>query len=363
MNQSHFLGTRQSVAVAFALCSLIQVPAIAQVPTDGQFPAAQPQVGQFSTEQSIVVPPNYILGPGDQIQIDVFGYEEFTGAKVVLPDGTVSLPVIGTVEAADRTPGVLAQELTTRLNAYLVDPVVTVSLNTLRPVLVNVAGEVQRPGPIQLRSLTTTTVSSSGGTTRASLEGVPTVSSALMEAGGVTRDADIRQVVLRRYSPNGNSPTITINLWDALLSESSSRDLVLQDGDSIFVPKLTADSGIDRRLIARSSLAPATVRVRVVGEVTRPGEVQVPPNSSLSSAVAIAGGPTEDAKLSEVAYVRINEAGAVVRENVDLRNLTDNYQIQDGDVIIVPETNSSSGLRLAGRLLGPLNFLRSLFGF
>lgn len=301
--------------------------------------------------------PSYILGPGDQLDITVFNYEEFTGSKVVLPDGTITLPMIGRVEAVGLTTEQLAQELTTQLNVFLVDPVVTVGLSVLRPVLVTVAGEVQRPGPIQLRSLTTTNLTIGGNT----IEGTPTVSVALIEAGGITQQADIRQIALRRYSPDGNSQPIIINFWDAIGSDNATQDFILQDGDSIYVPRLDPNTTLDRRLIARASFAPDTVRVRVVGEVNNPGEVQVPPDSSLSSAVAIAGGPTEDARLSRVAFVRMNESGQIERQLLDLRNLTDTYQVQDGDVIIVPKSNTSSILDAAERLLNPLNLVFGLF--
>jgi polysaccharide biosynthesis/export protein len=297
------------------LCLALPLPGLAQL--------AQTEALTLPFETTPSSISGYRLGPGDQIEIAVFGYEEYTGAKTILSDGTITLPLLGVVPAADRTPEQLAQDLTARLQVYLVDPVVTVSLNTLRPVVVNVAGEVQRPGPVKLRAVTAT---AGGGNTV--LEGAPTVSSALMQAGGITQNADIRQVVVRRSLPNGESSTSALNLWEGLLSENAPEDLVLQDGDAIFVPRLTGDATIDRRLIARSSLSPGTVRVRVVGEVKSPGEIQVPPDSSLSSAVAIAGGPTEDARLSRVAFVRMSETGQIQRETINLENLTDGYQVR-----------------------------------
>jgi polysaccharide biosynthesis/export protein len=168
-------------------------------------------------------------------------------------------------------------------------------------------------------------------------------------------------VVVMRSLPNGETARIKVNLWDALWSETLPEDTLLRDGDLVFVPRLEAGEIADSRLLARSSLAPETVRVRVVGEVTRPGEVPVPPNSSLSSAVAIAGGPTDDARLSEVAFIRMNDAGEIEQELVDLSSLVDTYQVQDGDVVVVPKTTSGSALDFAQRLLGPLGFLFGLF--
>lgn len=296
---------------------------------------------------SSFVDPGYVLGAGDQVQITVFDYGEYTGAKVILPDGTITLPLVGSLNAAGLTTEQLAQALTTRLQALLVNPVVTVELTTLRPVTVTVAGEVRRPGPTELQEL------EGGG-------GVPTLSKALMAAGGITQDADIQQVTINREVANGESETITVNLWEAITSNDAASDVILQEGDSIYVPRLTADAQIDRRLIARSSFAPETVRVRVVGEVKSPGEIEVSPDSTISSAVAIAGGPTEDARMGRVAFIRLDETGQVQTETIDLRNLTDTYQVQEGDVIIVPKRDSSSLLDFASRLIPPLGFLLNL---
>jgi polysaccharide biosynthesis/export protein len=299
-------------------------------------------------------PSNYILGVGDQLDVNVFAYEEFTGQRTVLPDGTIIMPMIGNVPTAGRTTEQLVQDLTTRLRKMLVNPVVTVNLVALRPVIVNVSGEVQRPGTVQLRE-----ASSTLSTNNEQQPGQrPTLANALLAAGGITANADIRQVTLKR----GSDTPVTINLWDAIQSaDAAPPNLILQDGDTIYIPTLRAGEAIDRRLLARSQFAPATVRVRVVGEVTAPGEVQVPPNSSISSAVAIAGGPTEDANLRRVGFVRMNEAGQIEQQEIDLRNLSDTNQIQEGDVVVVPKRGSASFVDFAGRIFSPLGFLLNLF--
>ncbi len=300
----------------------------------------EPLVPVSFSEQS------YILGVGDKIQLSVYDYEEYSGQRVILPDGTITLSLIGGVQASGLTTKQLEESITERLQALLVNPVVTVELAELRPVLVTVTGEVRRPGSVELDDF-------AGGN--------PRLSRALVAAGGITQDADIRQVTVRRPAGNNRTQSTVVDLWDAIASGTPMSDLILQEGDSVFVPRLTADATIDRRLIARSSFSPETIRVRVVGEVTRPGEVQVPPDSTISSAVAIAGGPTVDARLSDVAYIRLSEAGQVKTETIDLQNLTDNHQIQEGDVIIVPKRSDASFLDFAGRALGPVGALMNVF--
>ena len=299
---------------------------------------------------------SYLLGPGDRIEVTVYGFPEYTGPMSVLPDGTIVLPIVGKVNAAGKTVGQLTQELSVILDRVLVEPSVSITLDSLRPVVINVSGEVYRPGPVQLQE--TINVNQDAAAAYAP----PSISEALVEAGGVRRTADIRNVVVMRQLPDGETVTTEVNLWNALWSASLPEEILLRDGDLVFVPRLSEGEFIDNHLLARSSLAPDTVRVRVVGEVTRPGEVAVPPNSSLSSAVASAGGPTDDAKLKEVVFIRMDDnTGEVTQEVVDLRNLVDTYQIQDGDVVVIPKTSTGSVLDFVARLVNPLNLLLNVF--
>ncbi|HIK27005.1 MAG: polysaccharide biosynthesis/export family protein [Oscillatoriaceae bacterium SKW80] len=351
LNLYNYWGINFSLLLALGLSPhLSQLPSIVVPEVQNQAPA--PEAVNLPAD---FANPSYVLGPGDQININVYEYEEFTGTKVILPDGTINLPLIGTVKAANLTTEELAVELTARLQNWVVNPIVNVSINKLRPLLINVAGEVQRPGPIQLSSYN---ISDFGGASS-----LPTLSSALIQAGGVTKNADIRRIVLRRLTRNGNFIELNINLWDSLFSEKIIRELVLQDGDSIFVPKLAAGETLDRRALARSSIASKTVRVRVVGEVKKPGEFEVPPSSSISSAIASAGGPTDKAKLSEVTFVRMLDDGTINRQELDLSNLTDTLQVQEGDVIIVPKSRTSTFLDVSNQSVGPLSLLLQLFTF
>ena len=340
-----------------------QMPNPVIAPIDSSVPAGfkssrpplirQPEL-PLSNELAPSATSQYRLGAGDQIEITVFEYPEVTGSKVISLDGTVTLPVIGSVAAGNRTPQQFAQELQTQLKRYLKNPVVTVGITQFRPLMINVAGEVQRPGPIQLRSLTNVSTELRSGD--ASLPTLPTVSTALTASGVITKEADIRRVVLKL----GNL-TSTINLWDALTSENAPPDFFLQDGDTLFVPRLALNETLDRRLIAKSTLAPKTVRVRVVGEVKKPGDVDVTPNSSISGAVATAGGPTDKARLRQVTLVRLADNGEVQKQTLNLENLVDALQVQDGDVVMVPKSGGSSVIDVAGQVFPPLGILLNLF--
>jgi polysaccharide export outer membrane protein len=299
---------------------------------------------------------DYLLGPGDQIQVIVFGYEEFEGPRVVLPDGTINMPLIGSIRAAGKTLEGLGLEVENRLSLYLTDPVVDTNLQVLRPVVVNVVGEVYRPGPIQLSSLTTVTTAIRDTGTLTNFTNTPTLSTALTSAGGIRRTADIRSVKILRKLPSGQTAEYAVNLWEALQGQDDLGVLVMYDGDTVFVPTAPEDGNfLDRSLIARSSIAPTNIRVRVIGEVSNPGELQIQPNSSVSEAIAAAGGfDTETAQLSNVKLVRLSQTGQIEEQVVDASNLVDTVQIQDGDVIFVPKRGGVGALDTIGRFFSPL---------
>ena len=301
----------------------------------------------------------YRLGAGDHLDIAVFDAPEFTATKVIAPDGTVTLPIVGSIAAAGRSTSQLTQELQIRLKRWIKTPVVSVGVVKFRPLLVSVAGEVRRPGPMQMNNIPNEQRQDLNGTTPSTstnLQNLPTLSSALANAGGLTRDADIRRVNLRR----GNT-VIPIDLWAGISTDQPTPDYMLQDGDSVFVPKLSPQDALDRRLLARSSLAPKSIKVRVVGEVKKPGEVDVAPESTISGAVAIAGGATEKGKLKRVSLVRLDETGKVQEQQLDLTQMIDLQQVQEGDVIIVPKSANFSFIDVAGQVIPPLGILLNLF--
>ena len=301
----------------------------------------------------------YRLGAGDHLDIAVFDAPEFTATKVIAPDGTVTLPIVGSISAAGRSTSQLTEELQIKLKRWLKTPVVSVGVVKFRPLLVSVAGEVRRPGPMQMNNIPNEQrqdVSTTTPITNTNLQSLPTLSSALANAGGLTRDADIRRVNLRR-----GTTVIPIDLWAGISTDQPTPDYMLQDGDSVFVPKLSPQDVLDRRLLARSSLAPKSIKVRVVGEVKKPGEVDVAPESTISGAVAIAGGATEKGKLKRVSLVRLDESGKVQEQQLDLTQMIDSQQVQDGDVIIVPKSSNFSFIDIAGQVIPPLGVLLNLF--
>jgi polysaccharide biosynthesis/export protein len=348
-----------SGAIVVSITGLWPSPMVAQAVAAPEFPdsAAMSEGDRNNLNQTATA---YLLGPGDQIQVNVFEQAEVTGTHMIAPDGQIALPIVGGIQAAGQTTASLTRTITQQLLRYYRHPIVSVTIGQFRPLRIHVGGEVRRPGPLQMRhtaydSNRTSSSSSSGGDS--SNPNLPTLSAAIAAAGGVTRDGDISQIALKR-----NGVVQRIDLWQGLTSENAPRDLLLRDGDAIFISQRPANSPIDPRLVAKSTLAPATVRVRVVGEVRNPGEVSVTPSSTISSAIAIAGGPTDKARMEEVRLLRLGDNDQVIEQTLNLQKLQDRQQVLDGDVVVIPKSRNSKFLDLAGQVIPPLGILLNLFG-
>jgi polysaccharide biosynthesis/export protein len=154
----------------------------------------------------------YLVTPGDMLNVRVFNQEGMSGNVRVRPDGMITLPFVNDVEAAGLTPVQLAQRIQARLTEFLVNPMVTVSLQETRPLEISVFGEVQRPGIYRL-------------------EPGAGVLTALAAASGFNEDADRDRIFVVR---NG---TLRIRFTYAALSRAKelAARFRLQPGDVVVV--------------------------------------------------------------------------------------------------------------------------------
>jgi polysaccharide biosynthesis/export protein len=197
---------------------------------------------------------------------------------------------------------------------------------------------------------------------------------ALQTAGGITQQANIRQVMVRRPMRDNRMRVTQVDLWSLIRSGNAAQDITLRDGDVIVVPQATTIDPAMAYRLGTASFSPRSVRVQVVGEVTRPGLVEIPTNSSLNQALLAAGGFDNDrAKKSAVEFIRLNPDGTVEKRDiaVDLAsapNDTNNPVVRDNDVVVVARTNqakTTDKVKGFGGLLAPLSgvvsILRLLF--
>lgn len=165
---------------------------------------------------SATVDPSYTIGPEDVINIAVWKEPDFSETVPVRPDGKISLQLIGDVQAAGKTPGVLADELTTLLKKYVAEPRVTVMVTTINSRRVYLLGEVTKPGPIVITP------------------GM-TILQAIAAGGGPTVYANSKKIYVLRKE-NGQETKYPFNYKEALKGSNGSQNIVLKPGDTIVVP-------------------------------------------------------------------------------------------------------------------------------
>ncbi len=197
------------------------------LPVDGggagvaaDMPATAPVPATGSTSRApvaYVLPgPRYQVQPGDILQITVWKEEDLQREVLVRPDGGISFPLAGDVQAAGRTVDQVQEELAAKIESYIPEPVVTVAVKQVVGNRVYVVGRVNKPGEIIMGHELT-------------------VMQALSLAGGVTPFAALNRVhVLRRE--NGVERSIPFRYGDVEKGRSLSQNIVLQNGDVVVVP-------------------------------------------------------------------------------------------------------------------------------
>ncbi len=318
---------------------------------------------QTSTETP-VLDSTYRLGTGDVIDITIFGAEEYSTQTLVLQDGSINLPRISQVLVQGLTLREAEAAIATRYSIYLRQPIVSVAPVNLRPVRIAISGEVNRPGSYTVQQATDNRDNTFFDSR------FPTLTEAISQAGGVTARADISEVVLRRPVGYGQAQVSRFNLWDLLQTGDLSRDIVLQGGDEIFIPTAIAMTPQEANDLAAANFAPDSINVFVAGEVTRPGPLQVPLNTSLNEVLLNAGGfDRRRANINTVDLIRLAPDGTAIKQQVTVDFSQDvgtanNPILNDRDVILVDR----SGLTVFGdttnTLLSPITqIINSIFGF
>jgi polysaccharide biosynthesis/export protein len=235
------------------------------------------------------------------------------------------------------------------------------------PRTVTIIGEVNRPGSYLV---TPGSTDAQGGATAnsgsATPTGLPNVTRVIQLAGGITAQADVRTLKLRRPTRTGSEQTIDINLWQLLQSGDSNQDIIVQDGDTIVIPTATEINPAEATQLATSTLSPTRIQVGVVGEVKRPGLTDVQPNSSLNQAILAAGG-FNDARASDdaVDLIRLNPNGSVTKRIVKVDfsagiNEQTNPILRNNDVVVVNRSGAAKTGDTVNTITGPLGIILNL---
>jgi polysaccharide export outer membrane protein len=253
--------------------------------------------------------PEYRVGPKDILKVTIWGHEDLSRQVVVSANGSFQFPLVGDVQVGGLTPEGVETLLRDLLGKdYLVNPQVSVSVQEYRSQRVFVLGEVEKPGTY-------------------AMTGQTTLLDVLSQAGGPGKSAG-RQIVVVRF-PKSEGPTVpgaadSVTLranLKRLLDGDSGENIALQNGDTVFVPKLTS--------------------FFVLGEVVRQGAYAMDKETSALEAVTLAGGFTDRAAPGGGKLLRRRPDGAQESLDVDLTDAkAREVMLAEGDTLLVPRGNT-----------------------
>jgi polysaccharide export outer membrane protein len=254
-------------------------------------------LAQLEAPQRPPATPDYIVGAQDRLAVTVFGEPDLTRAVTVDGDGTFDFPLIGRVKASGLPLRAIAEDLTARLKkGFMVNPQVTIEVETFRSQVVYVTGQVRQPGAV-------------------ALTGTMSLMDVLSRAGSPTPDAGSYIEINRRPrpGPGGASapPAAPERISMADLQSGRAHHVVLSDGDTIFVPK--ADTFF------------------VTGHVRNPGPYILDGAVTVGRAISMAGGITDRGARGRIRITRLVDGKQVVLKNVKMEDL-----LKPGDAIEVP---------------------------
>ncbi len=246
----------------------------------------------FAPATDIPVSPSYIIGPGDNIEVILFGKQNQELTLQVTREGEVYFPSIGPISVAGLTFDEMKKVLLQRINNQIIGVEASITLGVLKSIQVFVLGEAYQPGGYTISALSTLT-------------------NALFASGGVKDNGSLRKIKLNRKGET----IVEFDLYDLLLSGDTSKDQRLQSGDVIFIPTIERSVGID-------------------GEIRRPGIYELIDTETVKDLIKFSGGLTPLAHRSSAQIERIHSRDGITLLDLDLNDdQSFNRTLFDGDVL------------------------------
>lgn len=270
--------------------------------------------GAFAPSNNTPVPADYIVGPGDSINIQLYGKQSGQFELVINNEGSLQIPDLGSVSVTGLTYQELKQQLIEKYKQQVIGVTPHITMGKLRTIQIYLVGEVYRPGVITLNSLST-------------------VTHALFSSGGVNDIGSLRNIQLKR---SGKTVT-TYDLYDLLVFGSTDGDKRLQQGDVIFVPTVEKLVSID-------------------GNIRRPAIYEVKAGENLSDLLSIAGGLLPSAAADKLQIARKTAKLGLEVKTVDTFSGADKqFALSNGDFINVPgaSTEFNNAILISGAYSTP----------
>ncbi|MEO0250204.1 MAG: SLBB domain-containing protein, partial [candidate division WOR-3 bacterium] len=251
-------------------------------------------VKMAAERQDIPVPAEYVVGPGDEVKILLWGRVNAQYNLLIDRNGNITIPQIGPIRVAGMTFEQMAKHLVAQ-SEQIVGANIDVTMGALKSIPIFVLGDVKRPGAYTIGSFAT-------------------ITDALLLAGGPSDVGSMRAIQLRR----NDKAIFDFDLYDLLLKGDKSKDKTLQAGDVVFV-------GVAGPLVG------------VAGNVRRPAIYELRQRLDLHSFFELAGGIIPSADTQRIQVERIVKNDKQIVLDINDRNLdaAKNIQLQDGDLVKV----------------------------
>ena len=271
----------------------------------------------FAPATDIPVPPEYKIGPGDTIDVQLFGKENRQYSLVVNRDGTINFPDVGPINVVGLSFEDLKQQILDRVANTIIGTSAAISMGALRSIQIFVLGDARRPGSY-------------------TVSGLSNITNALFVSGGISEIGSLRKVQLKR----SGKLVQTLDLYDLLINGNTQNDVRLQSGDVIFIPPIGPTVGIG-------------------GYVKRPAIYELIRETTAGEAIELAGGLLANSFPGRTRIERITADWELSFLNLDLTTAKgQKSMLKNGDTLLVPPVLAryKDGIQLAGHVLRPGDF-------
>ncbi|MBP8272301.1 MAG: SLBB domain-containing protein [Sphaerotilus sp.] len=271
---------------------------------------------------SPLVPPDYLIAPGDEIVLSVWGSVDAELRLVVDRTGRITVPRVGSITVSGVRYADLPETIRLRMAQTFKNFQLSVSLGQLRGMRVFVTGFVARPGAYTVPALSS-------------------IAHALVRAGGPSTSGSFRDIQLRR----GSSQVSKLDFYDLLLNGNRNADLLVQADDVIHV-------------------GPIGPQVGVIGSVNRAAIFELKPNETMSDALRMAGGFAAVADTTRMVLERVDERATVRAVQVEMAKASQT-ELRSGDVLFAfnavtlatSQQRQNKRVRVEGEVLRPGDYL------
>ncbi|BAJ01437.1 SLBB domain-containing protein [Shewanella violacea] len=268
----------------------------------------------FAPVSDVPVPSEYMVGPGDNIKVQLYGKDNKEYDLVINREGVIQFPELGPINVAGLNFAELKKQLTTRIKHQMIGIESNITMGELRSIRIFVAGDAYKPGSYTVSSLSS-------------------ITQALFVSGGVNEIGSLRNIKLKR---NGKL-IATMDLYDLLMRGDASGDRRLRSGDVVFIPSV---GGL----------------VSVTGEVRRPAIYELKKHETIGDIISMAAGLKPGAYPRSSSVERFNSKGLKTVTNLDLTTQSGKAtKAQSGDVVRIKSASNryESAITVIGAVVRP----------